>query len=126
MKKIIAVLCCLIVFIGFSFAQFTHADTLRGSNGEGRNWWDATKYNLHVKFNLEDSSISGYNVISIKNLSKDPPPFLQIDLQEPMIMDSVIVSYQSVKKGKVEPNLFKGKLSFTAMNCGNLNEKKSE
>ena len=30
---------------------FTHADTLRGSNGSGRDWWDATKYDLYVKFN---------------------------------------------------------------------------
>ena len=26
--------------------QFTHADTLRGSNGPGRAWWDASFYDL--------------------------------------------------------------------------------
>ena len=45
---------------------FTHADTLRGTYGSSRDWWDVLKYDLHVKFNLSDSSISGYNVISIK------------------------------------------------------------
>ena len=43
--------------------KFTHADTLRGTYGATRNWWDVLKYDLHVKFNLGDSSISGYNVI---------------------------------------------------------------
>jgi aminopeptidase N len=71
-----------------SFAQpYTHADTLRGSNGPGRAWWDATKYDLHVKFNLEDSTISGYNEISFKVLK--PGSVMQIDLQEPMIIDSI-------------------------------------
>ena len=68
-------------------STYTHADTLRGSNGPGRDWWDATKYDLHVKFNLEDSTISGYNIISFKALK--PGSVMQIDLQEPMVIDSV-------------------------------------
>ena len=67
---------------------FTHADTLRGSNGPGRIWWDALKYDLHVKFNIADSSISGYNIIQYKNL-KVSNNIMQLDLQEPMIIDSV-------------------------------------
>ena len=27
-------------------AQFTHQDTLRGSNGPGRDWWDVLIYNI--------------------------------------------------------------------------------
>lgn len=66
---------------------FTHADTLRGSNGPGRIWWDALKYDIHVKFNIEDSTISGYNIIQFKTLK--PGKIMQIDLQEPLILDSV-------------------------------------
>ena len=66
---------------------FTQADTLRGTYGPGRDWWDALKYDLHVKFNLDDSSISGYNTIQFKVLKKGT--FIQIDLQEPMIIDSI-------------------------------------
>ena len=80
MKKIIAVLS--LVFIGFNglhAQQFTHADTLRGSNGPGRSWWNATKYDLHVNFNLTDSTISGYNVISYKELTKDHAGYFQVD-----------------------------------------------
>jgi aminopeptidase N len=68
---------------------FTHADTLRGTYGPTRDWWDVLKYDLHVKFNLSDSSISGYNVISIKQ--KRVGKEMQIDLQEPMIIDSIIL-----------------------------------
>ena len=45
-------------------AVLTYADTLRGSNGPGRDWWDALKYDIHVKFNLDDSTISGKNVMT--------------------------------------------------------------
>jgi len=43
---------------------FTHADTLRGSNSPQRSWWDASFYDLHVKVNPTDSSITGYNSIT--------------------------------------------------------------
>ena len=66
----------------------THADTLRGTYGPSRDWWDVLKYDLHVKFNIKDSTISGYNVIQFKILKKGDK--MQIDLQEPMIIDSII------------------------------------
>src|SRR5258705_7923937 len=87
MKKIITLFCLCFILFNRCFAQpFTHADTLRGSNGPGRSWWDATKYDLYVKFNLQDSTISGYNIISFKVLK--PDSIMQIDLQEPMVIDS--------------------------------------
>jgi len=96
MKKIFTVLSLLLVVLNFSFAQsLTHADTLRGSNGPGRAWWDATKYDLHVNFNIADSSISGYNIISFKELKRDHVPYFQIDLQDPLIMDSAIIDVGS-------------------------------
>ena len=73
MKKIVGIFYLLLALYSLSFSQpFTHADTLRGSNGPGRSWWDATKYDLQVKFNLEDSTLSGYNIIYFKSgLSQD-------------------------------------------------------
>ena len=69
---------------------FTHADTLRGTYGPTRDWWDVLKYDLHVKFNIEDSTISGYNVIQFKPLKKGST--IQIDLQEPMVLDSIFIN----------------------------------
>jgi len=84
----------LLIFT-YAFAQplkqtkvFTHADTLRGTYGPTRDWWDVLKYDLHVKFNIADSTISGYNIISIKPIKKNPG-FLQLDLQYPMEIDSI-------------------------------------
>ncbi|MES2431287.1 MAG: M1 family metallopeptidase [Bacteroidota bacterium] len=74
----------------FSFAQYTHADTLRGTNGSGRDWWDVTRYDVNVKFNLADSTISGENRIVYKILKEGKK--IQIDLQEPLIIDSIFFS----------------------------------
>ncbi|HEU6452110.1 MAG TPA: M1 family metallopeptidase [Gemmatimonadaceae bacterium] len=68
--------------------QFTHADTLRGSNGPGRAWWDATFYDLHVAVNPKDSSIAGRNGITYRVLG--PAKEMQIDLQVPMDVDSIV------------------------------------
>ncbi|MEO7960075.1 MAG: M1 family metallopeptidase [Ginsengibacter sp.] len=89
MKKILCLLYGFCLCLAASAQTFNHADSLRGSDGPGRNWWDVTKYDLHVTFNLTDSSISGYNVISFKNTLTEHADYLQIDLQEPMQMDSV-------------------------------------
>ena len=79
---------------------YTHADTLRGSNGPGRDWWDVTKYDLHVKFNIEDSTISGWNTIYFKKL-KNGYNTIQIDLQDPLIIDSIIY-YQRIENGQAK------------------------
>jgi len=65
---------------------FTHADTLRGSNGTARAWWDAEFYDLHVRVNPSDSSIAGHNGITYRVLQ--PATELQIDLQAPLGADS--------------------------------------
>src|SRR5215218_3360964 len=67
---------------------FTRADTLRGSNGPGRAWWDATFYELHVTVNPADSSVRGRNAITYRVLS--PAKEMQIDLQVPLEIDSVV------------------------------------
>ena len=68
--------------------QFSRADTLRGSITPQRAWWDVTGYNLHVRVNPGDSTFSGFNTITYKVLQ--PDSLMQIDLQVPMTIDSVI------------------------------------
>jgi aminopeptidase N len=70
--------------------RFTHADTLRGSNGPGRSWWDATFYDLHVRVNPADSTIRGWNGITYRVLAAPPAREMQIDLQVPMDVDSMV------------------------------------
>lgn len=87
----LSIVLLLFVLIPAGFAQkrkFTHADTLKGSYGEARKWWDLTYYELSVSFNLSDSSISGSNKISYKALSSDT--IMQLDLMFPMVIDSIV------------------------------------
>jgi len=67
---------------------FTHADTIRGSNTPDRAWWDAAFYDLHVKVNPVDSSIAAYNAITYRVLKSARE--MQIDLQMPLVIDSVV------------------------------------
>jgi len=65
----------------------THADTLRGSITPERAWWDVTFYDLHVKVSPADSTISGYTGITYLVLA--PARAMQIDLQQPLAVDSM-------------------------------------
>jgi aminopeptidase N len=67
---------------------FTRADTLRGSNGPARSWWDVSYYDLNVAVTPADSSIRGYTGITYRVLR--PASEMQIDLQMPMIVDSMM------------------------------------
>jgi len=67
---------------------FTRADTLRGTHGPERSWWDVTFYDLHVRVSPADSTIAGWNAISYRVV--EPAAELQIDLQEPLVVDSVL------------------------------------
>jgi len=67
---------------------FSHADTLRGSLGPARSWWDVTYYDLHVRIDPADSAISGWNAITYRVLAEGSE--LQVDLQAPLVVDSAV------------------------------------
>ena len=68
---------------------FTRADTLRGSyDTPQRIWWDVTFYDLHVAVSPTDSSIRGHNGITYRVLK--PAQVLQVDLQVPLVIDSIV------------------------------------
>jgi len=66
---------------------FTRQDSLRGSITKERVWWDVKHYNLDVKVNPADSTITGSNTIQYKVLQ--PYNVMQIDLQNPMEISKV-------------------------------------
>src|SRR5262245_16409902 len=69
-------------------ARFTHADSLKGSNGPWRAWWDATFYDLHVRVDPADRRIRGHNAIVYRVLA--PADSMQIDLRNPLVVDSIV------------------------------------
>ncbi|WP_225321229.1 M1 family metallopeptidase [Rhizosphaericola mali] len=69
----------------------THADSVRGNiNAPERTWWDVLKYDIIVKVDDDAQTIKGSNKITYKVVKDSYPAFMQIDLQEPMEIDSVI------------------------------------
>lgn len=85
---------------GFSQFQrkedsFTKKDTLRGTITAERAWWDVVMYDLHVTPNFLNFTISGNNTIHFK-LVKKANKRMQIDLQDPLIIDSAFLNGVSV------------------------------
>ena len=102
--KTIVIISAAVINFHTSFAQYTRQDTLRGSIGNGRNWWNVKQYNLSITIDIANQSISGTNqiVFAIEKAGKNR--FMQIDLQKPMEIDKI----EYVRnKYKTEPISFK-------------------
>jgi aminopeptidase N len=88
-KRISGLLCCILL-ISFTQAQsgqpeFTRADTLRGSMNAERAY-NVLKYDISFTPDFENKSILGKNVITYTDSGLKT---LQIDLQEPLEIDSI-------------------------------------
>ncbi len=85
--------------LGVSKKRFTRQDTLRGSIGKGRMGWDVLRYDISIKPDLASKTITGKNTITFYDTGAR---LMQIDLQEPMEIDSV------VSDGKLLPQTREG------------------
>lgn len=70
--------------------NFTREDSLKGGNNPERLWWDVMRYDISVKPDIENKTISGSNVLTYIVKEGNNTFRMQIDLQEPMKIDSVI------------------------------------
>jgi aminopeptidase N len=70
---------------------YTKADSLRGTLTKERTWWDVQRYELSFKPDFASKTIAGDNVIAYKVVKANAGDIkMQIDLQEPLIIDSVL------------------------------------
>ena len=70
---------------------YSAADTLRGSLTKERTWWDVQRYEISFAPDYMDKSIAGANEIAYKVVKPNNGSIkMQIDLQEPLLIDSVI------------------------------------
>lgn len=74
--------------------RFTRADTLRGSNGEGRKYWDVLHYDLRIKPDLTKKSISGSINITFRDSGAQ---IIQLDLQKPMRINRILIKNKTCK-----------------------------
>jgi aminopeptidase N len=89
------------------FSQnFTHADTLRGSITPERAWWDVMRYDISVIPNFDKKYTSGYSKITYKVIQDKHPDVMQIDLQKPLVIDSVIYDQNQSLKFSREGNVY--------------------
>lgn len=68
--------------------SFSRADTLRGTLTPERSWWDVTYYDLKVEVLPEQKFLKGSNTIHYRVLQ--PASKMQIDLQQPLQIDSIV------------------------------------
>ena len=87
-------------------AQFTHQDTLRGSNGQGRDWWDVMTYKIQVTPDYNTKSITGSNEITFKVTKQPKNGMMQIDLQQPLSIDKILLDDKKISKIKREGNVY--------------------
>lgn len=88
---LLAVLVCKMLMVqaqlGEDRSTFTRADSLRGNIGPYRAWWDVHAYAVTVRPDLVTRSILGSTSINFTALSAGQR--LQIDLQQPLVVDSI-------------------------------------
>lgn len=68
--------------------RFTEQDSLRGSITPERAWWDLTYYDLEVAIKPDEKFIMGSNTVHYTVTA--PGQKLQLDLQPPMVLKSVV------------------------------------
>src|SRR5689334_21144939 len=74
--------------LGTDKTNFTHQDTLRGTVGPERKWWNVLNYDVSVTPNYNEKSIQGRTIIRYKIVQEKHTGYMQIDLQKPLTIDT--------------------------------------
>lgn len=75
-------------------------DTLRGSLNKERSWWNVQHYAITVQPDFNARTITGQNTIRFTSTQPRARASMQIDLQSPMKIDSVLFEGRRVKFDK--------------------------
>ncbi len=105
MKRIYFFFFLALILLNYTsaFSQYSKSDSLRGGYGIERSSWNLLKMNLEVEFNVANKSISGKNSLLFDFINTlQIPSKIQIDLQKPLQIDSVIFNGKKVDFSKIE------------------------
>lgn len=100
MKKIILPLVFFVLFICNLSIQvsaqllnpkqkFSYADSLRGSITPERAWWDVLRYDIAITPDYNKKTIEGKTSIQYKIVQDTFSAYMQIDLQQPLKIDTI-------------------------------------
>jgi aminopeptidase N len=89
------VLLTSLVLCGGAAAQgdFSRADSLRGSIGPERAWWNVKHYDITVRPDFTSRTIQATTTIRFE--SEAAGERMQIDLQQPLVVDSIFAEFSS-------------------------------
>src|ERR1700694_3117286 len=73
---------------------FTHQDTLRGTIGTERAWWKVLHYDVEVTPDEAAQTIAGKTTIRYEVLPGQKTDYLQIDLQQPLKIDTLFYDHK--------------------------------
>lgn len=103
MRNSVVLFFLLFSVIGLAQSKtFTIDDTLLGSNHAYRSWWDVKVYNLTVKPDYSSETLTGNNKIEYSVLESSG--LMQLDLQEPMTIDSIYYDDNRINTFKKDKN----------------------
>ncbi|HEY6064374.1 MAG TPA: M1 family metallopeptidase [Chitinophagaceae bacterium] len=97
--------------------KFTRQDTLRGSITPERAWWNVVSYNIYITPDYKTKTIKGLNQIGFDVTADGKNKKMQIDLQQPLTIDSIIFNKKNIKTFKRNGNVYLidfGSLNFIA------------
>jgi aminopeptidase N len=91
----------LLLLVGSVYGQgktpaFDRQDTLRGSIGADRAWWNVLHYELTIEPDYSSRQLKGKNKIEFNLTGATVTDRMQIDLQTPMQIDQITLAQQSL------------------------------
>lgn len=93
--NLIAILIGFIPLYAQRMPALESPELMRGSNGEGRSWWDLRKYKLHLNPDISGKIISGTCEVYFNAITEGQ--IIQIDLQDPM----KIINVRNLANGNI-------------------------
>lgn len=98
------------------------ADTIRGKLNNERIWWDVQYYNLAIELFPETKTLSGSNRIVFSSEQIPGDQKMQIDLMEPMHIDSVFLGSHSLRFERFASTSYHVYLTANAAQNSKINE----
>lgn len=86
----------LLSFQAISQKAYTKSDTLRGTLTPERRWWNVTRYDIAIQPNYLQKTLQGSNNIGFTVTENSAGKKMQIDLKDPLAIDSVLFAGKKI------------------------------